>query len=189
MCGGRRVGRRDSSERPISTHPDQQSLSPLRADSGLRWNRLSYRGDECWSRGASVTLSSPLLRALAGGRSSGSIEIDGQIQPDFRGVADSLRGQIERFGGGAAVCVYHRGELVVDLWGGYRDPSGTPWLRDTMAPSFSTTKGVASTLIHVMADRGLIDYEEPVATYWPEFAQAGKSAITIRQVLAHQSGL
>ncbi len=136
-----------------------------------------------------MTLSSPLLRALAGGRSSGSIEIDGQIQPDFRGVADSLRGQIERFGGGAAVCVYHRGELVVDLWGGYRDRSGTPWLRDTMAPSFSTTKGVASTLIHVMADRGLIDYEEPVATYWPEFAQAGKSAITIRQVLAHQSGL
>jgi CubicO group peptidase (beta-lactamase class C family) len=136
-----------------------------------------------------MTLNSPLLCALSHRRSSKSIVIDGQIQPDFRRVADSLRQQIERFGGGAAVCVYHRGECVVDLWGGHRNGGGTPWLRDTMAPSFSTTKGVASTLIHVIADRGLIDYETTVATYWPEFAQAGKSAITIRQVLAHQSGL
>jgi CubicO group peptidase (beta-lactamase class C family) len=58
-----------------------------------------------------------------------------------------------------------------------------------MAPSFSTTKGVASTLLHVMVDRGLLDYDDRVATCWPEFAQAGKAKITIRQVLAHQSGL
>jgi CubicO group peptidase (beta-lactamase class C family) len=58
-----------------------------------------------------------------------------------------------------------------------------------MAPSFSTTKGVASTLLHIMVDRGLLDYDDRVAAYWPEFAQAGKAQITIRQVLAHQSGL
>jgi CubicO group peptidase (beta-lactamase class C family) len=58
-----------------------------------------------------------------------------------------------------------------------------------MSPSFSTTKGVASTLVHIMVDRGLLDYEDRVAEYWPEFAQAGKQDITLRQVLAHQSGL
>jgi CubicO group peptidase (beta-lactamase class C family) len=135
-----------------------------------------------------MTLNLTLLRALTG-RSRESVVIDGQLQPDFRRVADSLRQQIERMGGGAAVCVYHRGECVVDLWGGHRNHSGDPWLRETMAPSFSTTKGVASTLVHIFADRGLIDYDACVATYWPEFAQAGKSGITIRQVLAHQSGL
>jgi CubicO group peptidase (beta-lactamase class C family) len=91
--------------------------------------------------------------------------------------------------GGAGVCVYHRGECVVDLWGGMRDAQGRPWTRDTMAPSFSTTKGVASTLLHVLADRGLVEYDAPVARYWPEFAQAGKSAITVRQVLTHRAGL
>jgi CubicO group peptidase (beta-lactamase class C family) len=58
-----------------------------------------------------------------------------------------------------------------------------------MSPSFSTTKGVASTLAHVLVDRGLLDYEAPVADYWPEFAQNGKAGITVRHVLAHQSGL
>jgi CubicO group peptidase (beta-lactamase class C family) len=58
-----------------------------------------------------------------------------------------------------------------------------------MSPSFSTTKGVASTLIHIMADRGLLDYDDTVAEYWPEFGQAGKDRITLRHVLAHQSGL
>jgi len=78
---------------------------------------------------------------------------------------------------------------VVDLWGGYKDGEGTLWSRDTMAPSFSTTKGVAATLLHIYADRGLIDYDAPVARYWPEFGQAGKAKITVRQVLSHQSGL
>jgi len=87
------------------------------------------------------------------------------------------------------VCVYHRGECVVDVWAGWRDDAGTPWGADTMAPSFSTTKGVTSTCVHVMVERGLLDYDAPVAAYWPEFAQAGKERITVRQVLAHQSGL
>jgi CubicO group peptidase (beta-lactamase class C family) len=70
-----------------------------------------------------------------------------------------------------------------------RDRDGRPWQADTMAPSYSTTKGVAATLVHILVDRGLLDYDDRVAKHWPEFAQNGKARITLRQVLAHQSGL
>ena len=117
------------------------------------------------------------------------VRLDGTVHPDFVPVANALRSQLRSYAGGAAVCVYHRGECVVDLWGGAKDSAGTPWTRDTMAPSFSTGKGVASTLLHIMVDRGLLSYEDRVAKHWPEFGQAGKEKITVRQVLAHQSGL
>jgi CubicO group peptidase (beta-lactamase class C family) len=117
------------------------------------------------------------------------LHLDGRIHPDFLGVEAALRHQLRNYSGGAAVCVYHRGECVVDLWGGHSDDAGTLWRRDTMAPSFSTTKGVASTLLHIYVDRGLIDYDARVAEYWPEFGQAGKEEITVRQVMSHQSGL
>jgi CubicO group peptidase (beta-lactamase class C family) len=115
--------------------------------------------------------------------------LDGTVHPDFLAIADRLREQLRVSPGGAAVCVYHRGRCVVDLWGGIRDRDGRPWLADTMAPSFSTTKGIAATLVHILVDRGLLDYDEPIAKVWPEFAQNGKAHITLRQVLAHQSGL
>ena len=117
------------------------------------------------------------------------IHMDGRIHPDFGPVEATLRDLLRKYPGGAAVSVFHRGECVVDLWGGYKDDLGTLWARDTMAPSFSTTKGVAATLLHIYADRGLVDYDERVCHYWPEFAQAGKENITVRQVLSHQSGL
>ena len=117
------------------------------------------------------------------------LHLDGRIHPDFGMVEAALRDQLRKYPGGAAVSVYHRGECVVDLWGGYKDDEGTPWARDTMAASFSTTKGVAATLLHIYADRGLIDYDAPVTDYWPEFGQAGKKKITVRHVLSHQSGL
>ena len=115
--------------------------------------------------------------------------LDGRLHPDFQPVAALLESIIDRQAGGAAFAVYHHGECVVDLWGGDLDRHQTPWREDTMAPSFSTTKGVASTLVHILADRGLVDYEARVADYWPEFAQHGKEEITLRQVLTHQSGL
>ncbi|HWP64591.1 MAG TPA: serine hydrolase domain-containing protein [Candidatus Limnocylindria bacterium] len=115
--------------------------------------------------------------------------MEGVVRPEFAPVARALRRQIRNRPGGAAVCVYYRGECVVDLWGGVRDGQGRPWERDTMAPSFSTTKGVASTLLHILADRGLVDYDAPVARYWPEFGQAGKESITVRHVLTHRAGL
>ncbi len=114
---------------------------------------------------------------------------DGYVHPDFEPVASAFRNQLRRTAGGAAVAVYHRGELVVDLWGGRRNDEGDPWQRDTMAMCFSTTKGLTSTALHVLADRGLVSYEAPVATYWPEFAQAGKEKITLRQLLSHSAGL
>ena len=117
------------------------------------------------------------------------VHLEGYAHPDFKTVETVLRRQLKDNPGGAAVCVYHHGERVVDLWGGFRDDEGRLWRKDTMAPSFSTTKGVASTLLHILADRGLIDYDARVADYWPEFAQAGKAEITIRQVMSHQSGL
>jgi CubicO group peptidase (beta-lactamase class C family) len=118
-----------------------------------------------------------------------NIHLNGLIHPRFRAVENTLKKQLKNYPGGAAVCVYHHGECVVDMWGGYSDENNTPWRKDTMAPSFSTTKGVASTLLHIFADRGLIDYEAKVADYWPEFGQAGKHDISVRHVLAHQSGL
>lgn len=116
--------------------------------------------------------------------------LDGHLHPDFAAVADELRRILPKRGpGGAAACVYHRGEKVVDIWGGSRDAAGSPWEADTLSVSFSTTKGVASTLLHIYADRGLIDYDAPVAQYWPEFAAEGKERITVRQVMCHEAGL
>ena len=94
-----------------------------------------------------------------------------------------------RFGGGA-LCVYIDGAPVVDVWTGWSDRAGTQrWTADTGAMVFSATKGVASTVIHRLADRGLLSYEDPVAEYWPEFAANGKADITVSDVLRHRAGL
>src|SRR4030095_8200051 len=116
--------------------------------------------------------------------------LQGSLHPDFAPVGVSLARIIPRRApGGAAVCVYHGGEKVVDIWGGTRDAAGNPWQADTLSLSFSTTKGVASTLLHVLADHGHIDYDARVADYWPEFAEAGKDAIKVRHLLCHEAGL
>jgi CubicO group peptidase (beta-lactamase class C family) len=114
--------------------------------------------------------------------------MDGRVQPGFEGVARVFRRQLRRTTGGAAVAVYYRGELVVDLWGGSA-AERQPWQRDTLAMCFSTTKGVVSTALHLLADRGQISYDAPVAAYWPRFAQHGKERITVRHVLTHSAGL
>jgi CubicO group peptidase (beta-lactamase class C family) len=114
--------------------------------------------------------------------------MDGWVHPGFEGVERVFRRQLRRTTGGAAVAVYCRGELVVDLWGGSR-AERQPWQRDTLAMCFSTTKGVVSTALHVLADRGQISYDAPVAAYWPQFAQGGKERVTVRHVLTHSAGL
>jgi CubicO group peptidase (beta-lactamase class C family) len=94
-----------------------------------------------------------------------------------------------RFGGGA-LAVYVDGLPVVDVWTGWADRGGrVPWSADTAPMVFSATKGMASTVIHRLADRGLIDYEAPVAEYWPEFAANGKAGLTVREVMRHHAGL
>jgi CubicO group peptidase (beta-lactamase class C family) len=94
-----------------------------------------------------------------------------------------------RFGGGA-LAVYLHGEPVVDVWTGYADRRGTEyWTADTGAMVWSVSKGLASTVIHRLADRGLIDYDNPVAEYWPEFGANGKAEIAVRDVMRHRAGL
>ncbi|MGQ0576632.1 MAG: serine hydrolase domain-containing protein [Pseudonocardia sp.] len=91
---------------------------------------------------------------------------------------------------GAAVCVYHRGSPVVDLWGGVADVrTGAPWTRDTLQYVFSTTKGFTAACAHLLAARGRLDLDAPTHTYWPEFAAAGKRHIPVRWLLAHRAGL
>src|ERR1700757_5058004 len=90
---------------------------------------------------------------------------------------------------GAAVAVYRDGKKVVDLWGGYRNGvTKAPWQEDTLITMMSTTKGVSALVVAVAASRGLISYDAPVADYWPEFAQADKGAVTVRQLLSHPAG-
>ncbi len=89
---------------------------------------------------------------------------------------------------GAALAVYFRGEPVVDLWTGWRR-QGEHWMDNTLALSYSTGKGVLSTLVHRLVDLGLLSYDRPIADYWPAFGQHGKAQLTLRHVLAHESGL
>jgi CubicO group peptidase (beta-lactamase class C family) len=92
--------------------------------------------------------------------------------------------------GGGALTVRLRGEAVVDLWTGHADRArARPWTPDTVAISFSTTKGIASTIVHRLADRGLVGYDEPVASYWPEFAAGGKARVTVRDLMTHRAAL
>jgi CubicO group peptidase (beta-lactamase class C family) len=94
-----------------------------------------------------------------------------------------------RFGGGA-LAVYLDGQPVVDVWTGWADRRGKlPWTADTAPMVFSATKGMAATVIHRLVDRGLIDYEAPVAEYWPAFGANGKMDMTVREVMRHHAGL
>jgi len=117
--------------------------------------------------------------------------IHGDVSPGFEEVREEfLRNFRERGDLGAACAIYHKGEKVVDLWGGYRNhKTKAPWEEDTLVLVFSTTKGLASMAVAVAHSRGLFKYDDRVAKYWPEFAQNGKENITIRQLLSHQAGL
>ncbi len=91
---------------------------------------------------------------------------------------------------GVQVCAYQHGERIVDTWAGPMGPGDSrPVGPDTLFNCFSTTKGVAATALHMLADRGLIEYDQPVAKYWPEFAANGKGKITVAQAMSHQAGL
>jgi len=123
--------------------------------------------------------------------SSNQHTVQGMVAPGFEAVRAAFeRNFREGKELGAACAVYYRGELVVDLWGGVRDiATQAPWEADTMVPVMSTTKGFSSMAVALAHSRGLIDYDERVATYWPEFAQNGKANVTVRQLLGYQAGL
>jgi CubicO group peptidase (beta-lactamase class C family) len=121
----------------------------------------------------------------------GGCDVQGHVAPGFERVRDTFAENFARRRElGGACCAYHRGEKVVDLWGGVRNKhTGEPWERDTMVLVYSATKGLAAMTLAIAHSRGWLDYEERVARYWPEFAQNGKERITVRQLLAHQAGL
>lgn len=130
-------------------------------------------------------------RAASAGESARAVEIHGFVSPGYEAVRDAFAENFsERRELGAACCVYHKGERVVDLWGGVRNKAtGEPWEEGTMALVYSTTKGPAAMALALAHSRGWLDYDELVCKYWPEFAQNGKDKITVRQLLAHQAGL
>ncbi len=100
---------------------------------------------------------------------------------------DLVKRGVER---GLQVAAYYNGELVVDAWAGVADAStGRIVDGDTLFTVFSTTKGVTATAIHLLADRGKLDYDTPIAVYWPEFGAHGKENVTVRQALTHTAGI
>jgi CubicO group peptidase (beta-lactamase class C family) len=117
--------------------------------------------------------------------------VEGSVSPGFGAVRTTFEDNFSKRGElGGACCAYYRGKKVVDLWGGIRHKAtGEPWQPDTMVVVHSATKGLAAMTLAVAHSRGWLDYDERVATYWPEFAQAGKDRITVRQLLGHQAGL
>src|SRR5687768_14056212 len=119
------------------------------------------------------------------------IDVEGLVAPGFEEVRGEFeRNFAERGEIGAAVAAYWRGEKVVDLWGGHRTcRRDAPWEQDTMVVAMSSTKGLAAMTLAVANARGWLDYDAPVARYWPEFAQNGKAAVTVRQLLGHEAGL
>lgn len=117
--------------------------------------------------------------------------IEGTCDPRFLRVAEEFEANFrERGEVGASVCIEHEGRTVVDLWGGIANPAdGTPWTRDTVSIVFSCTKGAVAICAHMLASRGRLDIDAPVAEYWPEFAQKGKENATVRMMLDHSVGV
>jgi CubicO group peptidase (beta-lactamase class C family) len=118
-------------------------------------------------------------------------QIEGHCDKAFAGVRSAFEANFrERDELGAAVTVRSGDRTVVDLWGGWADAGRTrAWQRDTLVNVWSTTKGPVALCAHLLADRGLLDLDAPVASYWPEFAAAGKSGVLVRHLLSHRAGL
>lgn len=126
-----------------------------------------------------------MVAALAG------MEVQGHCDDEFLPVRDALQGILDsgqEMGASVAICVHD--EMVVDLWGGPATLDGSRSVKsDTLFPVLSCSKSICSICALLLIDRGLLDIDEPVATYWPEFAAAGKEKLLVRHILTHTSGL
>jgi CubicO group peptidase (beta-lactamase class C family) len=118
-------------------------------------------------------------------------EIHGVCSEKFRAVRDRLEAiLVDGKDYGASVAVFVDGKPEVDLWGGYFDETRTrPWAQDTIVNTFSTTKTMTALVMLILADRGELDFDAPIAKYWPEFAANGKGDVLVRHVLSHSSGV
>ncbi|MDO7883462.1 serine hydrolase domain-containing protein [Salinibacterium soli] len=117
--------------------------------------------------------------------------VHGSVEPGFEGVRDAFAAGFDaKPGMGAALAVRLEGRTVVDLWGGVADErTDRPWQEATPSVIFSCTKGLMAILAARLVQEGRLDYSAPVAQYWPEFARAGKESVTVRDILAHRSGV
>jgi CubicO group peptidase (beta-lactamase class C family) len=118
------------------------------------------------------------------------MEIFGTCDDRFTAVRDVFTANFKNgLEVGASVAVTVDGRPVVDLWGGEAVQGSRTWQRDTIVNVYSTTKTMAATSILVAVDRGLVDLDAPVASYWPEFSQNGKESVLVRHVMSHSAGL
>ncbi|MGW2601521.1 serine hydrolase domain-containing protein [Streptomyces klenkii] len=120
------------------------------------------------------------------------VDVQGTVTDGFEPVRDAFAENFARRGErGAAVAVYRDGRKVADLWGGARDADGgeEPWRRGTAQIVRSATKGVAAAVLLLLHQRGQVDLDAPVGTYWPEFKAAGKERVLVRHLLSHRAGL
>jgi CubicO group peptidase (beta-lactamase class C family) len=118
-------------------------------------------------------------------------ELQGKCDERFGALRSALQQNVDSGAElGVSFLLDLDGEIAVDLWGGYRDEARTgPWERDTITNVWSTTKTVTSLAALMLADRGELDVDAPVARYWPEFAAAGKHDVLVRHLLSHSSGV
>jgi CubicO group peptidase (beta-lactamase class C family) len=118
-------------------------------------------------------------------------DIQGEVAPGFERVKDAFAANFDTHGDiGAAFALYKDGAKVVDLWGGVADETtGRPWVEDSLQLVFSTTKGATAVCANILVQRGELDLDAPVVTYWPEFGANGKENIPVRWLLSHRAGL
>jgi len=156
----------------------------------MKVNPLTKAAIGLTAAGAAYVLVQKGRLARSSAASSGA-EIHGFVHSGYEAVRGAFAENFARRREiGAACCVYHKGDKVVDLWGGVRNKTtGEPWEQNTMALVYSATKGLSAMTLAVAHSRGWLNYDELVCTYWPEFAQNGKEKISVRQLLAHQAGL
>jgi CubicO group peptidase (beta-lactamase class C family) len=153
-------------------------LGILAARAGLVHRQVSRRPENEWPGGS------------AGGTLPLVAEIQGTCEGRFAQVAETLAASLDGDDVGASAAVYVDGEPVVDIWGGHLDAAGSAaWERDTITSVWSTTKTMTALCALVLADRGELDLDAPVARYWPEFAAAGKQGVRVRHLLGHTAGL
>lgn len=116
---------------------------------------------------------------------------EGSFDPAFKDVADAFAANFaDRGEVGASLCLSVDGKTVLDLWGGTAAPATkAPWQRDNIVPVYSCTKAATALCAHLLVDRGQLDLDAAVATYWPEFAAGGKADVTVRMLLNHSAGL
>ena len=115
----------------------------------------------------------------------------GSYEDKFQSVKDAFE-ELHSSGRetGSSFAVYQDGNAIIDLWGGYSDKEkNIIWEQDTLANVWSTTKGVAATCVALMVEKKLLDYDEKVTHYWPEFGLNGKEDITVGMLLSHQAGI